>query len=190
MEGEADIPDVRGQSLRDRYSAFISRHEIAWELGMGFLAVVFVAVGFAIDQTPTGPSATLEDLELFLTGVFVGCRLWTLLTIFQPSSNLTRFRKSVHRWPFQSSISRRTFADVPTMSTDVNRFPAGRGSGRRGQDGPPQGVIEVARRGVAVANGSVGPAGQTGVVRIGVVSSADSSGTRIEKRAKTASRTE
>ena len=71
MEGEADIPDVRGQSLRDRYSAFISRHEIAWELGMGFLAVVFVAVGFAIDQTPTGPSATLEDLELFLTGVFV-----------------------------------------------------------------------------------------------------------------------
>jgi hypothetical protein len=29
--------------LRDRYNAFIARHEIARELGMGALAVVFVA---------------------------------------------------------------------------------------------------------------------------------------------------
>ena len=36
--------------MRDRYNAFIDRHEIAWELAMGFLAIIYVAVGFAVEE--------------------------------------------------------------------------------------------------------------------------------------------
>ena len=38
------------QSWRDRYLSFIERHDIAWELGMAGLAVLFLAVGFAGDD--------------------------------------------------------------------------------------------------------------------------------------------
>lgn len=34
---------------RERYNDFIRRHEIAWELTMAALAVVFVAVGFSVE---------------------------------------------------------------------------------------------------------------------------------------------
>jgi voltage-gated potassium channel len=53
------------QELRDRYNAFVARHETAWELTMAALAVVFVVVGF-LEENPT---ATMVDLAL--TGVFV-----------------------------------------------------------------------------------------------------------------------
>ena len=33
--------------MRDRFNAFIARHDMAWELGMALLAIVYVAVGFA-----------------------------------------------------------------------------------------------------------------------------------------------
>jgi hypothetical protein len=32
--------------MRDRFNAFVYQHEIAWELSMGFLAIVYVATGF------------------------------------------------------------------------------------------------------------------------------------------------
>lgn len=54
-----------------RYNLFIARHEIAWELGMGFLAIVFVALGFAIDQVGEGQRPELEALEIGLTIVFL-----------------------------------------------------------------------------------------------------------------------
>jgi len=34
---------------RASYSAFVERHEVAWELTMGALALVWVALGFLID---------------------------------------------------------------------------------------------------------------------------------------------
>jgi hypothetical protein len=37
--------------MRDRFISFIDRHEIAWELGMGFLAIFYVAVGFALRRS-------------------------------------------------------------------------------------------------------------------------------------------
>ncbi len=56
---------------RMAYSEFVSRHEVAWELTMGGLALVWVALGFLIDQVGPGAVPTLEVAELALTGVFI-----------------------------------------------------------------------------------------------------------------------
>jgi hypothetical protein len=48
-----------------------ARHDIAWELSMGFLAIVFVALGFLLDQASAGTRPELETVELALTGLFV-----------------------------------------------------------------------------------------------------------------------
>ncbi len=45
--------------MRDRFNAFVDRHDIAWELAMAFLAVVYVAVGVALDDASAPPSPTL-----------------------------------------------------------------------------------------------------------------------------------
>src|SRR5579862_3505719 len=62
-----------GQSppLRDRYNAFIERREVAWELAFGLIAIVFVALGFLIDQAPEATQPGLEIIELALTSLFV-----------------------------------------------------------------------------------------------------------------------
>jgi voltage-gated potassium channel len=60
---------VPTDSLRDRYLAFIDRHDIAWELGMALLAIVFVAVGFMGDDP--GASSAYGLIETALTLVFV-----------------------------------------------------------------------------------------------------------------------
>src|SRR4051794_5522720 len=58
--------------MRDRFNAFVERHEVAWELTMALLAVIYVAVGFALDDPTLQPIApTLEAAELVLTTVFV-----------------------------------------------------------------------------------------------------------------------
>jgi voltage-gated potassium channel len=51
-------------SVRDRYLAFIARHEAAWELTFAALAVVFVVVGF-LEESPT-----TEAVDVLLTAVF------------------------------------------------------------------------------------------------------------------------
>ena len=57
--------------MRDRFNAFIARHDMAWELGMALLAIVYVAVGFALDDAAFQSMApTLEATELALTVVF------------------------------------------------------------------------------------------------------------------------
>lgn len=56
--------------MRDRFNAFVGRHDVAWELAMAFLAVVYVAVGFALDDPAVPMAPTLEATELLLTGVF------------------------------------------------------------------------------------------------------------------------
>jgi voltage-gated potassium channel len=67
----------RGSSLRvtlreigDRYTAFIARHEIAWELVMAALAVLFVIVGFVEASPAVEP--VLEAADIVLTIVFLG----------------------------------------------------------------------------------------------------------------------
>lgn len=56
--------------LRERYNAFVVQHDVAWELGMGALAILFVAVGFLVDEVGPGIRQELEGLEIGLTGVF------------------------------------------------------------------------------------------------------------------------
>lgn len=56
---------------RDRLNLFVERHEVAWELTMGALALVWVALGFLIDEVGSGARSDLELVELGLTGLFV-----------------------------------------------------------------------------------------------------------------------
>jgi voltage-gated potassium channel len=60
---------VPTESPRDRYLALIERHDIAWELGMAALAVLYVAVGFVGDEP--GASPVYGAVETALTVVFV-----------------------------------------------------------------------------------------------------------------------
>ena len=57
-------------TLRDRYNAFITRHEVAWELTFAGLAIIFVALAFVPEDAPAEVRATVDTLDLFLTGVF------------------------------------------------------------------------------------------------------------------------
>lgn len=57
-------------TLRDRFNDLVARHDVAWELGMGALAIVYVALGFIIDDVPPGTRPGLELLELALTATF------------------------------------------------------------------------------------------------------------------------
>lgn len=56
--------------MRRRFNEFVDRHEVAWELGMAVLAILYVAVGFAIDQIPSEPAGSLLLAETALTIVF------------------------------------------------------------------------------------------------------------------------
>jgi voltage-gated potassium channel len=66
-----DASTAGERSLRDRYNEFIARHEVAWELGMALLAIVFVVVGFLVDDAPLASRPYLEAIDLALTAVFV-----------------------------------------------------------------------------------------------------------------------
>lgn len=57
--------------MRQRFNRFVERHETAWELVMGLLAVIFVIVGFASDDARGDSQRLLETVDLALTGVFV-----------------------------------------------------------------------------------------------------------------------
>jgi voltage-gated potassium channel len=57
-------------SLRDTYNAFITRHEIAWELTFAGLAILFVVVGFAEPDDGATGSGFLPVANLALTIVF------------------------------------------------------------------------------------------------------------------------
>lgn len=58
-------------AVRERYNTFVEQHEIAWELAMGGLALIWVALGFLVDQIGAGVRPQLETAELLLTGVFI-----------------------------------------------------------------------------------------------------------------------
>ena len=56
--------------MRDRFNAFVDRHEVAWELVMASLAIVYVAIGFAFDVDGP-PQPTIEAINALLTLVFL-----------------------------------------------------------------------------------------------------------------------
>lgn len=57
--------------MRDRFNALVQRYEIPWELAMGLLAVLYVAIGFALDDPALADVALLSPLETTLTVVFI-----------------------------------------------------------------------------------------------------------------------
>jgi voltage-gated potassium channel len=57
--------------LRELYNGFISRHEVAWELSMAALAIVYVGVGFGGDSADERLSAQLRAVEGVVTVVFL-----------------------------------------------------------------------------------------------------------------------
>jgi voltage-gated potassium channel len=70
-------------SVQQRYSSFIGRHEIAWELFFAALAIVFVGLAFVPVELGSTDEGVLETLEWIITGVFVvefGSRLWAAPT--------------------------------------------------------------------------------------------------------------
>jgi voltage-gated potassium channel len=60
-----------GASLRDAFNGWFVTHEIAWELAMAALAIVYVALGFIVDDLPAGERPELGAAELAMTGLFV-----------------------------------------------------------------------------------------------------------------------
>lgn len=56
---------------RDRYNSFIERHDVAWELVFALLAIVWVALGFAIDEAGSAARPEFEVAEIAITAVFV-----------------------------------------------------------------------------------------------------------------------
>ena len=61
---------MTAHSLRDRFLAFVDRHDIAWELVMAALAVAYVAIGFAADEAEAGTRQALDVAEAALTALF------------------------------------------------------------------------------------------------------------------------
>jgi voltage-gated potassium channel len=59
------------QSPRDRFNAWFVDHEVAWELFMAGLALLYVALGFVIDEVSAAAGADILVAELALTVVFV-----------------------------------------------------------------------------------------------------------------------
>jgi hypothetical protein len=56
---------------RERVNDFVERHEVAWELTMAALAIIWVGLGFLIDEVGPGTRTELDAAELLLTLVFV-----------------------------------------------------------------------------------------------------------------------
>jgi voltage-gated potassium channel len=58
-------------SRRDAFNGWFVTHEVAWELAMAVMAIVYVALGFIVDDLPAGERPELGAAELILTGLFV-----------------------------------------------------------------------------------------------------------------------
>lgn len=123
---------VETRTARDRYLAFIDRHEVAWELFFAALAVVFVALAFVPVVPGSGEEASLEALEWVITGIFAieyGTRLWAsydrrayarrhwidLISLIPPTRWLRPFRL------LRLLRLLRTFAGIGRAMEHVNR---------------------------------------------------------------------
>jgi voltage-gated potassium channel len=70
-ESEAQVALPARSSVRDTFNRWFVTHEVAWELAMAGLAVLYVALGFVVDEVPAGVSPEIGAAELVLTGIFV-----------------------------------------------------------------------------------------------------------------------
>lgn len=70
-ESEAQVALPARASVRHAFNGWFITHEVAWELAMAALAVLYVALGFVVDEVPAGVSPEIGAAELVLTGIFV-----------------------------------------------------------------------------------------------------------------------
>jgi voltage-gated potassium channel len=70
---EAAATPATPTSRRDAFNSFFVTHEVAWELAMAALAIVYVALGFIVDDVQQAAAARpdVEAAELILTAAFV-----------------------------------------------------------------------------------------------------------------------
>lgn len=61
---------VGAATTRTRIYAFFRRHWLAWELGMGALAIVYVGLPFLAEGRSVGPGVDLAAIEAALTAFF------------------------------------------------------------------------------------------------------------------------
>jgi voltage-gated potassium channel len=66
----ADLP------LRDRYTAFVAAHEVAWELVMAALTIAWVVVSFSVSEDEDHPAVLVFDLTVW---VILGAEFLTRL---------------------------------------------------------------------------------------------------------------
>lgn len=64
----SDVVDAA--TTRTRIYAFFRRHWLAWELGMGALAIVYVGLPFLAEGRSVGPGVDLAAIEAALTAFF------------------------------------------------------------------------------------------------------------------------
>jgi voltage-gated potassium channel len=64
------------EPLRDRYTAFIARHEVAWELVMAAITIAWVVVSFALEEQSETPAVLAFDLAVW---VILGAEFLTRL---------------------------------------------------------------------------------------------------------------
>jgi voltage-gated potassium channel len=71
----ATLSDARVEparaSRRDALNGWFVTHEVAWELAMAAMAIVYVALGFIVDDLQPGERPEIEAAELAMTGLFV-----------------------------------------------------------------------------------------------------------------------
>lgn len=67
----SERPDPDPTSMRSRYNRFIKEHDLLWELGMGVLALVYVALPFLAEGPLISLSSLLAVLEAILTVAFL-----------------------------------------------------------------------------------------------------------------------
>jgi voltage-gated potassium channel len=63
--------DAAPPTRRDAFNAWFVTHEVAWELAMAAMAILYVAVGFIVDDLQPGERPEIEAAELAMTGLFV-----------------------------------------------------------------------------------------------------------------------
>lgn len=70
-EGWRDgLPEATGLPIRDRYTAFIARHDVAWEIAIAVIVVAWIAIGF-IGEGSDVTSVVETVLTLVLATEFV-----------------------------------------------------------------------------------------------------------------------
>jgi hypothetical protein len=66
--GELAIESEARAPLRDAFNGWFVTHEVAWELTMAALAVVYVKLGFVVDDLSAGERPEIAAAEWALTG--------------------------------------------------------------------------------------------------------------------------